>query len=88
MTTIIKDRLKALDSIPLLREQLIDWLARRATAYLAWVHERECARAPICPDCEQPEPDCWCAQKQHEQAIIRSEYAMGYERALGVLEEN
>lgn len=60
-------------------ERLIAWLAAKANDYLIWVHEREIRDAAICPDCDQPEPVCYCAEKADRDAIMQSAYDAGRE---------
>lgn len=60
---------------------LLDWLERRANSYLLWCHERRVEVAAICPDCEFPETDCYCAEKRRIDAMCEGAFDIGYERA-------
>ena len=60
-------------------ERIIAWLAQKASDYLVWVHEREVRNAPTCPDCESPEPDCWCDERSRLDRIGDSAYDAGFE---------
>lgn len=72
------------------RERVIDWLAGKAADYLQWVYERGLARAratePECPDCEQPESYCCCAEKyeqdRRDRDVFDSGAHRGYEEAM------
>lgn len=60
-------------------ERLIEWLAVRANNYLIWVHERDLRGAPICPDCDQPEPVCGCEENAARNERMQSAYDHGYD---------
>lgn len=61
------------------RDRLIEWLAVKANNYLIWAFERDLAGAPICPDCDQPEPVCYCSEKATQDEIMQSAYDSGYD---------
>lgn len=59
------------------RDRLIDWLAQKASDYLVWVHEREIAGQPECPDCSAPESFCRCDEEYERERMLGEAYAEG-----------
>lgn len=62
--------------------KFLGWLAVKASDYCRWYAEREVRGAPVCPDCEAPEPWCYCREKERQQAMCEGAFADGYERAM------
>lgn len=63
-------------------EKLLGWLAEKACDYLRWYGEREVKDAPLCPDCEQPEPWCYCDEKARQDRIAQDAFDAGFDRGM------
>lgn len=67
---------------------LLDWLARRANDYLIWMHERDHATYPPCPDCGGRGDECYCEEKADRDQILNDAFedGLGYERGYQCVE--
>lgn len=65
-----------------MKQWAIDKLTDYATRYLIWVEERSLRDAPICLDCDSPEPRCYCDERDAEQDRMRDAFDAGWNEAV------